>query len=122
VHIPDPSVLEARELIQARKEGVEQATQAKQRLGSCLRGEGILPPFGGKMLYSETGRAWLREQEWEPKVRSLMEARLAQIEALEPRVEELDQMVAGLIVEDEIVDRLVSIPRRWVAQCGGVAV
>jgi transposase len=110
VHIPDPSVLEARELIRARKEGVEQATQAKQRLGSYLRREGIQPPFDGKTLYSEKGREWLRDQELDPKTRSLMEAHLAQIEALEPRVEELDEMVADLIVDDEIVDRLVSIP------------
>ena len=110
VHIPDPDVLEARELVRARKDVVEQCTQAKQRLGSYLRREGIQPPFDGKTLYSEEGRTWLREQELDSKARSLMEAHLAQIEALEPRVEELDQMVAGLIVEDAIVDRLVSIP------------
>ena len=110
VHIPDPDVLEARELIRARKDVVEQCTQAKQRLGSYLRREGIDPPFGSDALYGETGRAWLREQDLDAKKRSLMEAHLAQIEALEPRVEELDQMVAGLIVDDAIVDRLVSIP------------
>ncbi|PSG98358.1 hypothetical protein BRD56_01010 [Thermoplasmatales archaeon SW_10_69_26] len=109
VNIPDPSVLEARELIRARKDVVEQCTQAKQRLGSYLRREGIDPPFGSDALYGEKGRAWLRQQELDPKARSLMEAHLAQIEALEP-VEELDAMVAGLIVEDAIVDRLVSIP------------
>jgi len=110
VHIPDPDVLEARELIRARKDVVEQCTQAKQRLGSYLRREGIDPPFGSDALYGEKGRAWLREQDLDAKKRSLMEAHLAQIEALEPRVEELDEMVAGLIVDDAIVDRLVSIP------------
>jgi len=110
VHIPDPSVLEARELIRARKDVVEQCAQAKQRLGSYLRREGIDPPFGSDALYGEKGRAWLREHDLDPKKRSLMEAHLAQIEAVEPRVEELDQMVAGLIVDDAIVVRLVSIP------------
>jgi transposase len=110
VLIPDPSVLEARELIRARKDGVEQATQARQRLGSYLRREGIQPPFEGKTVYSENGHEWLRERELDPRSRSLVEAHLAQIEALEPRVEELDQMVAGLIVDDAIVDRLVSVP------------
>ena len=98
VHIPDPSVLEARELIRAREDVVEQCTQAKQRLGSYLRREGIQPPFDGKTLYSEKGRTWLREQELDPKKRSLMEAHLAQIEALEPRVEELDEMVAPAVL------------------------
>lgn len=110
VYVPDPDVLEARELVRARKDVVEQCTQAKQRLGAFLRREGVQPPFDGKTLYSETGRAWLRDQDIDANAAALMEAFVAQIEALEPRVEALDAMVADLIVEDEVVDRLVSIP------------
>lgn len=110
VYVPDPDVLEARELVRARKDVVEQATKAKQRLGAYLRREGIQAPFGSEALYSQKGLTWLREQDVDPGRGALMEAFICQIEALAPRVEALDRMVAGLIVDDEIVDRLVSVP------------
>lgn len=110
VYVPAPDVLEARELVRARKDVVEQCTKAKQRLGAYLRREGLQVPFEGKTLYSAKGRAWLRGQDTDPGRGALMEAYLAQIEALEPRVDALDRMVAGLVVDDDVVDRLVSIP------------
>lgn len=109
VYVPDPDVLEARELIRARKDVVEQATKAKQRLGAYLRREGIQAPFGSETLYSQKGLDWLRGQDVDPGRGALMEAFICQIEALEPRVEALDRMVARLIVDDEIVDRLITI-------------
>lgn len=109
VYVPDPDVLEARELVRARKDVVEQATKAKQRLGAYLRREGIRAPFGSETLYSSKGLDWLREQDVDPGRGALMEAFICQIEALEPRVEALDRMVARLIVDDEIVDRLITI-------------
>lgn len=110
VYVPDPEVLEARELVRARKDVVEQSTKAKQRLGAYLRREGIRPPFGSETLYSRKGLDWLRDQDVSPGRGALMEAFISQIEALAPRVEALDRMVARLIVDDEIVDRLVSVP------------
>lgn len=110
VYVPDPDVLEARELVRARKDVVEQATRAKQRLGAYLRREGIQAPFGSETLYGQKGLAWLREQDVDAGRGALMEAFICQIEALEPRVEALDRMVARLIVDDAIVHRLVSIP------------
>lgn len=110
VYVPAPDILEARELVRARKDVVEQAATAKQRLGSYLRREGIRPPYTGKTLYSQKGLAWLRDQEMDAGRAALMEAYIAQIEALEPRVAALDRMVARLLDGDEVVDRLVSIP------------
>jgi transposase len=104
VWMPDETTETLRRLVAQRAQVIQQMTRAKNRIHSILHAN-LIPPYQGE-LFSVAGRSWLKTQSL-----ALDEA-LAHLADLDCRASDLsvlDQALAQQALQDERVERLMTI-------------
>lgn len=83
-YVPDDEVFALREHLRSRHDLVRLRTMLKNRVHSVLHRRGILRPAGD--LFSGMGRGWLSEVELDEAGRTLIDAYLQHVDALEATI------------------------------------
>lgn len=113
-YLPPPEVLEVRDIARDRREVGEELGRWKKRVQSMLDAHGTRPPESIHSLWTQDGRTWLKTQCFEGTRSRLLAQRVRQIEVLDERRDLLEQLLAGIAIEDERAHCVMSLPgARW---------
>jgi transposase len=107
VWIPDEATSMLRRLVAQRTQIVQQMTRVKNRIHSLLHAN-LIPPFPGE-LFSIAGRSWLEAQPLAHDEKLAIRRHLADLDHRISDLAALEQALAKRALQDERVQRLMTI-------------
>ena len=108
VWVPTPAVEDNRALAARRSALVSQRTAIRNRIHSMLARRLVVIPAGG--LFSVKGLAWLEKLEVDPFDRTLIDADLRLLEAIDRQSATIDDMIVTESYDDPDVQLLMTLP------------
>lgn len=107
-YIPHPDILRHRELLRARLDMANQSTRVKTRIRAFLAKQGEEPPA---KLFERDGMTWLKESvKWADSRDVVLALMVDELEELQARRERIDNVLAGLAIDNDDVKLLMTIP------------
>jgi len=107
VWMPDEATETLRRLVAQRTQIVQQMTRVKNRIHSVLHAN-LIPPFAGE-LFSIAGRRWLEAQPLAQDEKLAVRRHLADLDHRAADLAALEQALAKRALQDERVERLMTI-------------
>jgi transposase len=106
-YVPEDEIRELRDLVRARKSLVEERTAEKNRVRAVLKRTNNTY---NSELFGPTGREFLAELSVSGPDRTIIEAHLAVIDALDEQIEVLEEQIEQRVLESPAAQLLLTIP------------
>ena len=108
VWVPDEATRKLRQLVSRRRSLVQQQTRQRNRIHAVLHRNLVDSPATD--LFGVGGRRWLAEVQLPANERREVESNLRVLTVMEDEVRSVDDEIAAVVVNDQRVRRLLTIP------------